>query len=92
MAQPIFIFIIVQEINGEYNYTHKHIEQAEIPDTQEAINKFSENWLKGLYGIPADQVHIGGDYYLIDSGQRAVEVFTCYSITEHDYDILKKYI
>lgn len=83
-----YIFIILEERNGEYEYLHRSVHQ--LPNSKTIIAKqFVKDYLKGFYGGTAEAANEG--YYFF-GGEVFVKASSWFFINEESFNVLKKYL
>lgn len=83
-----YIFLILEERNGEYEYSHRSVH--ELPDNKTTTaEQFVENYLKEFYGGDAE-ARDGGYYFYND--EVFVELSSWSFISEETYNVLNRYL
>lgn len=83
-----YIFLTLEERNGEYEYTHRSVRQ--LPDSKtKTAERFVKDYLKGFYGGKAEKE---GEGYYFNSGELFVEVTSWRFISKEDFNILNQYL
>ena len=83
-----YLFFILEEKNGEYEYQHKIVE--ELSDGRKTTaERTVNNYAKNFYGgIPEKE----DDGYLFNYGETFVRVNSWQFINERQYDVLKQFL
>jgi hypothetical protein len=88
MNNTNYIFLRLEERNGEYEYTHRCT--LKIPDSQtETVEKFVKNYAKGFYGSKVEQEDDG---YFFNNGEVFVRIREWEFISEGHFNILNRYL
>lgn len=83
-----YIFLVLHERNGEYEYYHKSLH--ELPDSRKmTMKKYAEDYLKGFYGGHAAKEDAG---YYFNGGEVYVEIDSYQMIGEAEYNVLRRYL
>lgn len=83
-----YIFIKLEEKNGEYEYLHRSVHI--LPNSKTITAKqFVKDYLKGFYGGKAEAKDEG--YYFF-GGEVFVEVSLWSFISEESFNVLKQYL
>jgi hypothetical protein len=84
-----YILITLEEINGDYEYSHKSV--AEIKDRRtSSANRIAENYAKSFYFTSKANEENGGYYF--HGGEVFVRVYSWSFISKDVYNILRKYL
>ena len=83
-----FIFIVLKERNGEYDYLHRSIHELS-DDKRKTAKQFVQNYLKGFYGGDAEAGD--GGYYFFN-GEVFVEESSWSFVSEEIFNVLKRYL
>lgn len=87
MAKTKFVFISLEERNGEREYTHNIV--REIPEKTDAWDYGDKNLAAQWYADDADEQDDG---YYFNGGEVCVSVKGARDITKEEYDVLKKFL
>jgi hypothetical protein len=83
-----YIFLALEERNGEFEYMHRSVHQ--LLDSKTIIaEKFVKNWLKGFYSGKAEKE---GEGYYFFGGELFVKVYSWCFISKRVYDVLGQYL
>ena len=83
-----YLFLIIEEVNGEYEYLNKSVHILRNNNVSTA-NKFTKSYIKNFYEGKAE---FKNDGYYFHSGETFVKVFSWKFITEEHYKILSQYL
>jgi len=83
-----YIFIELEERNGEYEYTHKSVHEL-LDDKKTTTNKFVKNHVKEFYGGKA-KPYDGGYYF--HGGEVFVSISSWKSISKEQHDVLNQFL
>lgn len=83
-----YIFVTLEERNGEYEYLHRNVHQ--LPDSKTmTAKKFVKDYLKGFYEGKAEKKD--GGYYFF-GGEVFVQECSWRFISEETFNVLKQYL
>ena len=83
-----YIFVSLEESNGEYEYLHRSVHQ--IPDGRKATaDKVANNYAKEFYGGEVEKTD--GGYYF-HSGEVFIKDFSWQFISEEKFNILREFL
>ncbi len=84
-----YIFITLEERNGEYEYIHKFI--TEIKDKRKATaNKVAEDYARNFYDITR-RIKADDGYYFY-GGEVFVRLYSWDFLSEEEYKVFRKYM
>lgn len=83
-----YIFLALEERNGEYEYMHRSVHQLSDSRTITA-EKFVKSWLKGFYSGKAEKE---GEGYYFFGGELFVKVYSWRFISKRDFNVLRQYL
>jgi hypothetical protein len=86
--QPVYIFLMLEERNGEYEYYHKSVHEL-ADDNKTAIKNYVNRYVKYFYGGKAE---IGDGGYYFHSGEVFVRVSSYGIISREEYPVLNRYL
>lgn len=83
-----YLFIMLEERNGEYEYLHRSVAKLET-QSKNVAERVAQNYAKTFYGTPPKKED--GGYYFHE-GEVFVQVDSWKFITEDEYNVLKSYL
>jgi hypothetical protein len=86
--QSAYIFIILEERNGEYEYCHKSVHEL-ADDNRTAMKNYVNRYVKEFYGGKAEKGD--GGYYFF-GGEVYVRVSSYGIISREEYVVLNRYL
>jgi hypothetical protein len=87
MAKTKFVYIAIQERNGEREYTHKLV--REIPAKADEWEWADKNIAASFYGGAVEEEDDG---YYFDAGQVCTSVLETKVVTEDEFKVLQRYL
>jgi len=82
-----YIFLTLEERNGEYEYTHRSVHQ--LSSNKTSVESFVKSHLKRFYGGEVEKEDNGYYFY---GGEIFVQISSWRFISKKDFDILGQYL
>lgn len=83
-----YIFITLEEVNGEYEYLHRSVHQ--INDSKiKTADRFTKEYAKSYYD---DKVEVDDHNYLFWNDEVCIKKISWEFIDENEFNVLRKYL
>ena len=89
--KPINLVVIIEERNGEYEYTQRHLVQTpSTVKTEKQIEKFCERIAKTWYGDKPDWSDDNTHYF--NGGEVAARYSNHHVLTDEEFEVMNKFL
>lgn len=86
--QPTYLFLVLEERNGEYEYYHKSVHEL-AGEKRTIMKNYVNRYVKEFY---AGKPEKGDGGYYFHGGEVFVSIYQYQVIEQKEYDVLRRYL